>query len=661
MTLLLAALLLPVIGGATALAASQWPKVAAGLGAAGTIAGCVLGMIPAIQVALGGEALALRASWDVPGGVFAVGLDALSAWFLIPTFLLSALAALYGHGYLLAHPGRRPAGVPWFFGGLLTSGMAMVILSRDGLLFLVAWEVMSLASYFLVTLEDEDDGARRAGFTYLVATHVGTAFLLAFFVLLGRAAGSLEFSAIQAAGPPDAVISGVLFVLALVGFGVKAGLVPFHVWLPEAHPAAPSHVSAVMSGVMIKTGVYGLLRALHFLHAPAAWWGWTLIGVGLASGLTGVLFALAQRDLKRILAYSSVENVGVVTTGIGVGILGLASSSSSMFVLGFAGALLHVLNHAVMKGLLFLGAGPVALHTGTRDIEQLGGLSKRMPWTTGFFLTGSLSISALPPFVGFTGELLILLGALEGVVSLEFTGAAVSVAAVAGIALIGGLTAACFTRAFGTTFLGEPRSIVDRHEVGPGDPGSGMKAAMAILAGLCLTGAFLAPLAIRPLVGSLAGLHPAPAADLDTAVKALGSVAALGAVLIALVAGLIVFRLRLLKGRRIDEAGTWACGYAAASARMQYTGGSFAQPLTSLFAPMLARRTSIEPPAGYFPRGASFESETPDIIGRLLYRPLFERLSASLARLRWLQHGQVRLYIAYIAATLLVLLVWKLR
>ena len=270
---------------------------------------------------------------------------------------------------------------------------------------------MSLASFFLVMFDDEKESVRRAGWIYLVAMHLGTAFLLAMFLLLGQ---ERRLAGFRAALGRARRRSGVLFLLAVVGFGTKAGFIPLHVWLPEAHPAAPSHVSAVMSGVMIKTGIYGLLRMLTLLGPPPAWWGWTLLGIGVVSGVLGVLFALAQHDLKRLLAYHSVENIGIIALGLGVGLLGISYGNPTMAALGFAGGLLHVVNHAVFKSLLFLGAGSVLHATGTGEIDRLGGLLKRMPVTGATFLVGAAAISGLPPLNGFVSEFLIYLGALAG-------------------------------------------------------------------------------------------------------------------------------------------------------------------------------------------------------------------------------------------------------
>src|SRR5208282_490863 len=330
----------------------------------------------------------LHFPWPVPYGEFFIEIDPLTAWFLLPTLLLSALCAIYGVGYLRSWQGRRSLGPVWFFYGLLVLGMVLVLLARNAVLFLVAWELMALASFFLVTFEHERESVREAGWIYFVATHLGTAFLLAFFLLLARETGSMDFNVWAEKGIHTQGLAGILFLLAVVGFGTKAGFMPLHVWLPEAHPAAPSHVSALMSGVMIKTGIYGIVRMLAFIGSPPPWWGWTLVFIGAVSGILGVLFALAQHDIKRLLAYHSVENIGIICLGLGVGLLGISFGAPLVAFLGFAGGLLHVLNHALFKGLLFLGAGAASHAAGTREIDRLGGLMRRMPLTGAAFLVG---------------------------------------------------------------------------------------------------------------------------------------------------------------------------------------------------------------------------------------------------------------------------------
>src|SRR5512140_2981387 len=303
MPLLLLALIVLVAGGLAAVMADRSARGAGVTGATTVVIAAVIGLIPVFQVLLGGDVSRIRLPWSVPYGEFFVELDPVSAFFLLPTLVLSALAAIYGSGYLQAWAGRKRLGAPWLFFNLLVASMVLVFVARNGILFLVAWELMSLASFFLVTFEHEKESARRAGWTYLVAMHLGTAFLLMLFTLMARQSGSFDFDRMGALAAASPGLAGVLFGLGLVGFGTKAGFMPLHVWLPDAHPAAPSHVSAVMSGVMIKTGIYGIVRLVMLLGAPPAWWGWTLVGIGATSGILGVLFALAQHDLKRLLAY----------------------------------------------------------------------------------------------------------------------------------------------------------------------------------------------------------------------------------------------------------------------------------------------------------------------------------------------------------------------
>ncbi|MBI2570101.1 MAG: hypothetical protein HYV63_24125 [Candidatus Schekmanbacteria bacterium] len=664
MTLLLIGVGIMLLGGVSALLASGSPRLPVALGIGGVAGGAILGLIPTLRVLLGGQTDSLQHAWSVPYGAFSVELDPLSAFFLLPILTVSLLAAIYGGEYLGGLRGARCLGAHHFFFNLLVASMVMVVLARNGVLFLVCWELMSLASFFLVTFEDENESARAAGWTYLVATHIGTAFLLALFVLLGHGgAGALDFAEMAARGQAGLVDgAGLLFALAVVGFGTKAGFMPLHIWLPEAHPAAPSHVSAVMSGVMIKTGIYGLLRVLTFLGAPAPWWGWLLLAIGASSGILGVLFALAQHDLKRLLAYHSVENIGIIALGLGVGLIGMSYGSLPLLVLGFGGGLLHVLNHALFKGLLFLGAGAVLHSTGTREIDHLGGLLKRMPWTGVAFLIGAVAISGLPPLNGFISELLIYLGAYRGATEPRSLAGLAVLAVIPALALIGGHATACFTKAFGIVFLGEPRgsAAARAHETG-----LAMRVPLVVLATGCVAVGFCAPWTIGVLGGVVAAVSGRPAgelaAELAFASEALSTVVVVSVGFAALVALLAVGRSRLLAGRQVSESVTWDCGYASPSARMQYTASSFAQPLTLLFDKVLRTRRHFAPPRGLFPLSRStFHTATPDVFQEHVYAPGFAAIDRTLGRLRWLQHGRVQLYVLYIAVTILVLLVWKL-
>src|SRR3979490_2983475 len=347
-------------------------------GQSGAIAGCLLGLGAAIRILVTGHPETLIATWPMPGGSLHFQIDALSAFFLLPVFGLSLVTAVYGRAYLAGRGDGQGLAECWFHSNLLTAGMALVIAAHDGLLFLLCWEIMALSPFFLVIFDDRKPAVRHAAWTYLAATHLGTAFLLVVFVLLGDAAGSSDFDAYRGVLQTNPELASLIFTLALIGFGSKAGIVPAHVWLPEAHPVAPSHVSTLMSGAMIKVGIYGLVRMLTLLGPPQQWWGWVLIAIGTSSGVLGVLFALAQHDLKRLLAYSSVENIGIVLLGIGLGVLGLATGTLALAVIGFAAGLLHILNHSIFKGLLFLGAGAVEHVTHSPQLQQPGGPLKRV-------------------------------------------------------------------------------------------------------------------------------------------------------------------------------------------------------------------------------------------------------------------------------------------
>jgi hydrogenase-4 component B len=664
MLLILASVAIQLISGIAALLLRKNAKVASGFGAAGPILAFGIGVVPAIQ-ALSGRAIApLTASWSMPLGSFSVGLDGLSAFFLFPILGLGAAAAIYGVGYLKSFQGKKPLGFSWFLFNVLIAGMAMVVIARNALLFLVAWEMMSLSSFFLVAFENEKKEVREASWIYLVATHLGTVFLLAMFLLLGRESNGLDFSSFGGLTPE---LAGFCFVFAVIGFGTKAGIMPFHVWLPEAHPAAPSHVSALMSGVMIKTGIYGILRILTFLGPPPAWWGWALIGVGLFSGIAGVLFALAQHDLKRLLAYSSVENIGIIVTGIGIGLLGVSAGLPALAILGFAGGILHVANHALFKGLLFLGAGSVIHGACTREIDHLGGLLKRMPRTGLAFLVGAAAISGLPPLNGFVSEFLIYIGAFTGASSVKGGGAVPLLAVIAGLALIGGLATACFTKAFGIVFLGEPRS---EHPKRAHESSAWMIAPMAVLAAGCFGAGILGFLIIRAMPAVLIDFMNAPGyvgfdpatiqAALFTASGYLKSFT-YGALAILALTGLIaLLRRRLLSGRKVGESPVWDCGYAAPNSRMQYTASSFVQPLIDFFDIFRRERKRYRPPQGYFPKAASFKTETLDTSQEGVYRPIFETVGLVLSKIRVMQHGHIQLYVLYIVLTLIVLFIWKL-
>jgi formate hydrogenlyase subunit 3/multisubunit Na+/H+ antiporter MnhD subunit len=662
MSLIVSAVIVLLGGACLSLMTRRAPRLASIVGSGTAIVGSLLALAVAAKVLWTGQPLAMSLAWQVPLGSCRLAVDPLSAVFVLPIALIVAVAAIYGAQYM---PGsyRPPAiGPAWFFFNGLAATMLLVVTARNGLLFLLCWEGMSLSSFFLVLTDHEREPVRRASWIYLAAMHLGTACLLVLFLLLGRSSGSLDFD--RFACEPG--LQGLLFVLAVVGFGTKAGFLPVHVWLPEAHPAAPSHVSAVMSGVMIKTGIYGLLRTLTFLPDAPSWWGWTLVTIGAFSGILGVLFALAQHDLKRLLAYSSVENIGIISLGTGVGLLGVAYRIPAMAMLGFAGAMLHVLNHAVFKSLLFLGAGAIQHGAGTRNIDRLGGLLKKMPVTGATFLTGAAAISGLPPLNGFVSELLIYLGVLTALADhgrvAGVEQALLCVLVVGSLALVGGLAAACFIKAFGCVFLGEPRGDHAKHGH---EAGAAMRASMLVLAGACFAISLTGPLWPWLYRSAIVAVAPAEFRDaaqagLEQASVPLAVVCVASWVLLGLVGLLAMVRRRLLSGRTVDRGPTWDCGYAAPTPRMQYTSSSFASPLLFLFRMFLRPRVHLRPPEGPFPKQASFESETPDVFRVYLFQPVFMATAWIASRLRWFQYGRIQVYVLYIALTILILLVWKL-
>ncbi len=644
---------------ATAVAAAlagRSDRTALVVGTAGALVASVAGVVAALIALLQGETSSLRAVWSIPIGELHIALDALSAFFLLCVYVVSALAALYGAGYLKGHIGKRRLAPAVFFFNLLVAAMAALVIARDGILFLIAWEVMSLASFFLVTFENDRPEVRRAGVTYLIASQFGVVFLFALFALLGREPGTYDFDAFVLAGTPASGLANISFVLALIGFGAKAGFWPLHIWLPDAHPAAPSHVSALMSGVMIKMGIYGLLRTLTFLGSPPAWWGVAMVSIGVVSGIAGVLNALAQHDLKRLLAYHSVENIGIIALGAGVGLLGQSFDNPSVAFLGYAGALLHVLNHGLFKGLLFQGAGSVLHATGTRDLDSLGALHRRMPTTALAFLVGSVAICGLPPLTGFVSEWLIYVGAFRAGASLPATWALGALATVPALALIGGLAAACFVKAFGVVFLGEPRSEAASraHEAG-----LEMRTAMTVGALLCITIGVWPTGAVRLAAPAATFLGRIPSVPVESA-GPLVAITRAAVVLLVLVALPVFLRRTLLHGREVGQAVTWGCGYPAPTPRMQYTAASFAQPLLEPFAPVIHVRVHQDGPTGPFPATARYEEHLGDVAGERFLLPAARRVVRALGGLRVIQQGRLQLYLAYIAATLVALLIWQL-
>jgi len=664
-------------GAAASLLAQRSARATRFLGHLGLLVGALAGVVLAIRHlgdASSGPALRVELPSLFPFAHLSLVLDGLGAFFLLVVSIVAVAAAVYGPAYLRTHGTGSPA-VEVLGINLFVGSMALVLCAGDALTFLLAWEGMTLASYTLVVSEGGEADA-HAGLVYIVMAHAGTALLMVVFLALAAHAGTFDFVAIRAAatslpGPERTV----LFFLALAGLGAKAGVVPLHVWLPLAHPAAPSHVSALMSGVMLKVALYGVLRLGLDLLAPVAGplppsWGWTVLVLGSTSAVIGVLYALQQHDLKRLLAFHSVENVGIILMGIGMAMLlaGRGGAADALAALSLAAALLHTLNHAAFKGLLFLGAGSVLSATHLRNMEQLGGLGRRMPWTAWLFLTGAVAISALPPLNGFVSEWMTFQALVLGGAQLKGGAGLAAVVAASALALTGGLAAACFVKAFGVTFLGRPRSAqaAEAVEVAPS-----MRAGMILLAAVCVV-VGVAPghvmsLLDAPVVRLLGGAGPSAlvtvrgplvlsalgAAGAGTALS-MTAAAALFAALALLVWGICVWPRAV--ARRL--APTWTCGMTPQS-RFDYTATAFAKPLRFIFAALYRPRREVEKETGptpYVLRRLRWEGDVVDLAETELYQRLQAGVMRTARAVRSRSTGRIHGYIAYVLITLLLTL-----
>ena len=469
------------------------------LAAAITIPAAALGFCAAVLMLVRQGHAGYVIDWSLPFGVCEIGFDPLTAFFLLPIFLVTLCGSLYGLGYWPAARHQTTAPGVTFFYGLLPSAMAMVVMARNGALLLISWEIMALSAFFLLVTEHTEHEVRKAGTVYLLTTHTGSAALIILFSLLNAVTGSFLFPA-QGTLAVTGQTAALMFILALFGFGAKAGIMPMHFWLPSAHANAPSHASAMMSGVMLKMGIYGILRFLSFCPHKPLWWGGTLLIAGIVSALLGICFAAVQTDIKRLLAYSSIENIGIITTGIGMAMIGEATATPSLVLLGLSGGLLHVLNHSLFKPLLFFGAGGIIHSTGTRIISRMGGLAKGMRTSAMLFFVGSLAICGLPPLNGFAGEFLLYLGFFREALA----PVPVMVLGVPALGLVGGMAAITFVKLYGMVYLGTPRSQEAAH---PHELSGVMLIPMGIMALLCLVGGIVPTLfltLVQPVVAMLA-------------------------------------------------------------------------------------------------------------------------------------------------------------
>ncbi len=618
-----------------------------------TILAALAGVPAALLLLFSHATTTYSLQWSLPFGPCELVIDPLSAFFLLPVFLVSAAGSLFALGYWPAAGHRTTERGLTFFYGLLASSMAILLTARNGVFFIMVWEVMALSAYFLLVTEHEREDVRRAGIVYLVATHTGTAALFTYFSLLAAGTGSflLPAAGSLSALPPTA---SLIALAAFIGFGAKAGIMPLHIWLPSAHANAPSHVSALMSGVMLKMGLYGIFRTLTYFHDPPLLWGAVLTVAGITSALLGIAFAVAQRDLKRLLACSSIENIGIITTGLGVALLGVSSHNLPLVYLGLAGALLHILNHSFFKPLLFLGSGVIIHAAGTREMNLMGGLGKGMPRTALLFLAGSVAICGIPPLNGFVSEFLLYLGFFRQLTA----GSLVYLVFLAPVlALVGGLAVVAFTKLYGSVFLGTPRTPAAAH---PHEAGVTMLAPMAFFALLCLLTGLAPQLALRLILPAIASFYPEPAlAALSAEYGAiLGRLSMAGVLLLSAAALVTLFWRRRLGKGAVTSAPTWGCGYQRGTARVQYGGSSFSELAVSVFNGLMRQRVERPTLTGLFP-GAARCSEVPtETLLERIIAPLFNLAGLSFSYLRRLQHGLMQVYMIYIFATLFILMLW---
>ena len=650
------------------------PRFVRAVTSVGTVVGGVAGLALACIVLWTDASLTLAAPaiLAVAGG-WAFHLDRLGALFLALISGVAIPVGIYATSYTSSYEGRYSTRWMAFNFGAFLLSMSLVTAAANAVTFLLCWELMALSSFFLVVTEHDREESVRAGVWYLAMTHAGLLALLAAFFLLG-AGGSIatgwSFAAMRGAAPllPSSTRNAI-FLLTLLGFGSKAGMVPFHVWLPRAHPAAPSHVSALMSAVMVKLGIYGLLRVgLDLLGGGPSWWGTLIIVLGAASALTGVLYALVSDDLKRLLAYSTVENIGLVLLGVGAGFLFLSLSQPEAAMLAMAAALLHVINHAAFKGTLFLSAGSIVHATGTRDMNLLGGLVTRTPWTVAAFLVGAMSIAALPPLNGFVSEWLLFQSFLPGVASSRAAIAGLLTLGVGALALTGGLAAATFVKAFGISCLAIPRSNQAAHAH---ESPLSMRVGMLAMAASCPLLALATIPTLSTITGALAGLGglawTAPQFHVGVTLRTPNGMATMSPVVVAvaLAAALACtwIVMRLVARRTVRIGDTWGCGRIGQTPRMEYTSTAFAEPLRRVFDQLYRPNEDmavgvVHPESPYYIQSVTYKTTIHPWFQRVLYDPLVRGIERMAAWTRRLQSGSVNAYLGYIVFVLVVLLVW---
>lgn len=648
MTLYIYGLITLLIGGFISLLTSEKNKFK--IVSIFTGIGGILCSIPAINVLTTGETIKDSFTFSTPFGLVDIVIDPLSAFFILVISCMSFLGTIYANGYMKNYL-EKGVSSHCLFLTLLIASMLSVVTVQNALLFLIVWEIMSLSSAFLVMFEDDKKEVLSAGIKYLVYMHISVLFIILTFAILSINAGCLEFSCFKEMLLENKSLANLVFIFGFIGFGVKAGFVPFHNWLPDAHPAAPSHISGIMSGVMIKTGIYGILRILSLMGTPNVELGYFVLIISIISSLYGVAYAITQHDLKKLLAYHSIENIGIIGVGIGMGMLGLAYNCTPVAVLGFAGGILHILNHSIFKELLFLAAGSVYTKTHTKDIEMLGGLIKSMPKTAILFLIGSVAICGLPPFNGFISEFLIYFGMLKGL-TLHTLGSLITlVITIAGLALVGTMAILCFTKAFSIIFLGLPRTeVAEKVEE---DTSISFILPMSVLAiftliiGVCPKQIFnfmTAPVSVFTEI-----------AETPEIINLMQNISVVCFGLIGFITVLAVIKLAI--ENKFYKHCTWGCGYDKPNTHMQYTASSYASPLLSMMTPLFKKVFDIKKPKSLFPKDAHFELHIEDVEEAYFVHPFVKATGKFLAKFEKMQNGNLQQYILYGLIFLLLALI----
>jgi hydrogenase-4 component B len=587
--------------------------------------------------------------------------------------ILSLAVSVYSFGYLRPMEHTRNLGALAFFYNSLLLGLAVVFTAANAFFFLSAWEVMAVSAFCLVAFEHEKAETRRAALVYIIMSHAGTAMILAAFLLLAAFAGGTDFATFHLlATKLPLAQQGTVFLLFFVGFGVKAGIVPLHIWLPDAHPVAPSNVSALMSGIVIKCGIYGMARVFFdFFGPPPLWTGTVVLAVGVVTALVGVLYALQEHDLKRLLAYHSIENIGIIVMGFGAALMFRTLGHQNLAAIAMVGALFHTMNHAIFKGLLFLAAGSVVQSVHTRNMEKMGGLIRRMPGTALFFLIGAIAISGLPPLNGFVSEWLTYQALLAGFGTTHSLTRLMFPIAGALLALTAALAAACFVKAFGIPFLALPRSeaAATAQEAEPT-----MRGAMALLAAACFVLGLGAPWVIPafdPITQQALGVAVSPllvshGIALQAGTAQSGTVSPAGIALVFLVLAGTTFLLvkRRLRHAAVTTGPTWDCGLPGLTSDNEYTATAFSKPLRLIFSAFYRPNREIRPEydvSPYYPSVIRFESGIEATFEKRLYDPLKEWIFRLSRRMLAIQAGSIHAYLAYIFVTLILLLLFGVR